>query len=163
VSILSGRSQTSSIIVSSSLRRAIATTTLALWQRILRTGEKIHLLSSLQELSRNVDTYALSEANSVPDLPFERIYPHCGGKDSFLPEKVFETSDNFGNKTYNFYGIKRLRSFNEWVFKRDEEVVIVGGHSLWFKHFFQTYMPHSVNHGIYLNIYYVVLFEINLL
>lgn len=144
IKILSGRDNTtSSVIVSSSLRRAISTTTLALWERVLRTSEKIHILSSLQEISRNVDTYALSPANTCPDLPFARVAPHCEG---FAPS-VFNCSDNFGNKTRNFYGIKRLKAFNDWAFNRSEDVIIVGGHSLWFKYYFQTYLPHKFDHG----------------
>jgi hypothetical protein len=39
-----------------------------------------------------------------------------------------------------------MATFNEWVFNRTEDVIIVGGHSLWFKSFFQTYMSHSSIH-----------------
>jgi broad specificity phosphatase PhoE len=135
-----------SIIVSSLLRRAIATTTLSLWPRLSRTGEKVHILSSLQEISRNVDTYALSSAHTVADLPFSRISDHCGGREKFLPAKVFDTTQNFGNKRRDFYGIKRLRAFAEWAHAQPEEIIIVGGHSLWFKYFFQTFMPHKSTH-----------------
>lgn len=143
--ILRGDVSDSSVIVSSSLRRAIATTTVGLWPRVYKTGEKIHILSSLQEMSRNIDTYALSPAHSVADLPFDRVAPHCG-KEEFNPEKIFDTTANFGNKSYEFYGIKRLRAFNEWAFLRSEETIVVGGHSLWFKYFFQTFLPHSCTH-----------------
>jgi len=144
---LTGRLQSrSSIIVSSSLRRAVATTTLGLWPRLSRNGDKIHILSSLQEISRNIDTYALSAPHTVADLPFDRIYPHCGGKEGFNPDKVYETSGNYGNKRRDFYGIKRLRAFGEWAMSQPEEIIIVGGHSLWFKSFFQTFMPHSSTH-----------------
>lgn len=61
-------SSNSSVIVSSNLRRAISTTTVALWPRIARTGEKIVILSSLQEISRNIDTQALAAAKETPDL-----------------------------------------------------------------------------------------------
>jgi hypothetical protein len=135
----------SSTIVSSSLRRAIATTTLGLWPRLSRTGDKIHILSSLQEISRNIDTYALAPAGGIADLPFKRIAPHCGG-DKFDARKVYELSQNFGNKKRDFYGIKRLRAFGEWAMSQPEEVIIVGGHSLWFKYFFQTYLPHASTH-----------------
>eukprot|EP01039_Chlorochromonas_danica_P003907 gene3907-4270_t len=136
----------SSIVVSSTLRRAVATTTVALWPRVERRHEKIHILSSLQEISRNVDTYSLSAAEKLADLPFNRITPHCGGTENFRPDQVYDTSNNFGNKSFSFYGIKRLLAFNEWAFKREEETIIVGGHSLWFKHFFQTFLPHSCHH-----------------
>jgi hypothetical protein len=133
-----------SVVVSSSLRRAIATTTVGLWPR-LEKGEKIHILSSLQEMSRNIDTYALSPAGSVADLPFARIAHHCGGE-NFDFHSVYDNTANFGNKSYDFHGIKRLKAFSEWAFSRNEEVIIAGGHSLWFKYFFQTYLPHHTNH-----------------
>lgn len=135
------------MIVSSTLRRAISTTTIALWSRVDKTGEKIHLLSSLQEISRNVDTRALSAANEIADLPFSRIIGHCTPEvGTFNPDTIYDTSGNIGNKTRSFYGIKRLKSFNEWIFQRDESVIIAGGHSLWFKNFFQTYLPHKTVH-----------------
>jgi hypothetical protein len=137
----------SSVIVTSTLRRAISTTTIAFWPRLVKTGEKIFVLSSLQEISRNIDTRALSKAKEVADLPFSRISPHCFSSDGeFHPELLYDTSENFGNKTRSFYGGKRLTSFNEWIFQREESVIIAGGHSLWFKNFFQTYMPHHAEH-----------------
>lgn len=132
-----------SIIVSSTLRRAIATTVLGLWDRVAKTGEQVHLLSSLQEISRNVDTFALAPANGLSDLPDDRIIPHCEG---FDPAKLFNVSNNFGNKNRSFYGIKRLLAFNEWAFKQPEDIIIVGGHSLWFKQYFNTFLPHSCTH-----------------
>ncbi len=134
----------SSIVVSSNLRRAISTTTIALWPRVHQTGEKITILSSLQEISRNIDTKALSSLHKIPDL--DRISHHCGHDDKFVPEMVYDASENHGNKTTAFYGIKRLKAFNEWAFHRKESAVIVGGHSLWFKHFFQTYLPFDADH-----------------
>jgi broad specificity phosphatase PhoE len=133
-----------SIIVSSNLRRCIATTTAALYNRIARTKEKIHILSSLQEISRNIDTKALAPAKALPDL--HRIAEHVGKPGEFIAENVFDATENLGNKTFYFNGIKRLKAFNEWAFKRDEEIIIVGGHSLWFKSFFQTYLPHKSEH-----------------
>ena len=73
-------------------------------------------------------------------------------------------SENFGNKSRSFIGVKRLQSFAEWCFNTKgmksimygiflahvvnlaESYIIVGGHSLWFKSFFQTYLPLSSNH-----------------
>jgi hypothetical protein len=136
-----------SVVVSSTLRRAVSTTTLALWPRLERTGEKMYVLSSLQEISRNVDTRALSDPKDLADLPFSRLSGHCKPQDGeFDPAKVYDLTENFGNKTRTFYGIKRLQSFNEWAFQRSEPVIIVGGHSLWFKSFFQTYLPFKMTH-----------------
>lgn len=136
-----------SVIVSSNLRRAIATTTIALWPRISRSNEKIVVLSSLQEISRNIDTKAVSTAKTVPELSnLVTYFTKIGSKDSFVPEKIYDVSENSGNKTSSFYGIKRLKAFNEWVFKRPEDAIIVGGHSLWFKYYFQTFLPFKSNH-----------------
>ena len=147
ISVLRGDSKTSSIIVSSTLRRAIATTTLALWPRVDKKEEKIIVLSSLQEISRNVDTRALSKPKEVADLPFSRIKDKCQSKNRpFDRDNLYDATENYGNKRSNFNGILRLRAFNEWAFKRTEDVIIVGGHSLWFKYFFQTYLPHKSNH-----------------
>jgi bisphosphoglycerate-dependent phosphoglycerate mutase len=137
----------SSMIVSSTLRRAIATTTLALWPRIEKNQEKIHLLSCLQEISRNVDTFQLSPSQAIADLPFERLYSHCGGKEKLVVDNVFDTSSNYGNKSFTFNGGKRLLAFNDWAFQQqDISTIIVGGHSLWFKNFFQTFLPHQFEH-----------------
>jgi broad specificity phosphatase PhoE len=143
---LRGHSSRSSVIVSSQLRRAVATTTVALWPRVHKTHEKIHILSSLQEISRNVDTYAVSPPKAIADLPFDRLRPFCSPEEPFQHEIVYETTENFGNKTRSFYGLKRLKAFNEWIFARKEDVIIVGGHSLWFRYFFQTFLPHSIDH-----------------
>jgi len=132
----------SSTIVSSTLRRAISTTTLAIWPRIQRTGEKIHLLSYAQEISRNVDTCSLSATNTVPDLPFSRVVPHCAD----INTSAFNTSLNLGNKGLKFYGKSRIESFNKWLFECNEDTIIVGGHSLWFKCFFNLYLPFESTH-----------------
>lgn len=145
LSILRGDGVATSVIVSSNLRRAISTTTVALWNRIERTGEKLVILASLQEISRNIDTQALSYARSLPDL--NRLAHFVGGeKKPFDPPRVFDVSAYSGSKSMQFNGAKRMRAFNEWVFERPEEAVVVGGHSLWFKYYFQTHLPKSSDH-----------------
>jgi hypothetical protein len=69
ISTLKGEDQHGkSIIVSSNLRRAIATVSVALQDRMKRSQEKLQILSCLQECSRNIDTIALAKANTVPDM-----------------------------------------------------------------------------------------------
>lgn len=131
-----------SIVVSSTLRRAISTTSLAFWPRIQRTGEKIHLMSCAQEISRNVDTCALSLPQKVPNLPFNRITGHCAN----ISEASYNASQNLGSKSLSFNGKSRLEAFNKWLFESVEDTIIVGGHSLWFQCFFRLYMPYSVVH-----------------
>lgn len=154
----------SSLIVSSNLRRAISTTTVALWNRLeginsysefkfkhllwslfLATGEKIFILSSLQEISRNIDTMALSYAHSVPDLSRLSTHIHTT-KRGFDASRVFDTKGHIGSKSLSYTGAKRLRGFNEWVFQQAEDTIIVGGHSLWFKYYFQMHLPKSSDH-----------------
>ena len=66
------------------------------------------ILSSLQEISRNVDTKALAPPKSIPDL--NRL-----GNDlkddgyEFVPTDVYDPTDNNGNKSTSYYGIKRLQ------------------------------------------------------
>jgi hypothetical protein len=133
-----------SVIVSSNLRRAIATTTVAMWPRLQRTQEKIHILSNLQEISRNIDTKALAGRGVIPDL--HRVGEYLPDPTLFKPDELYDVTENLGNKTSYFNGIKRLKAFNDWAFKRSESAIVVGGHSLWFKHYFQVYLPFSSDH-----------------
>jgi hypothetical protein len=142
--IINGKSL-SSVVVSSNLRRAIATTTVSLWPRLQRSHEKILILSNLQEISRNIDTKALAGRGVIPDL--HRVGEHISDSSLFKPDELYDVTENLGNKTSYFNGIKRLKAFNDWAFKRNECAVIVGGHSLWFKHFFQVYLPFSSTHA----------------
>ena len=144
INIVRGTEGTS-IVVSSTLRRAIATTTLALWPRIKRSSEKISLLSYLQEISRNVDTYAISAKNTVADIPFSRVSPHCDGDQSCNPG-IFDTTLNLGPKSLSVKGKMRIEEFNKWAMESPEENIIVGGHSLWFKQFFNLYLPFDSTH-----------------
>jgi hypothetical protein len=131
-----------SVLVSSTLRRAISTLTLAVWPRMQRKNEKIQLLSYAQEISRNVDTCALSSLKDVPELPFSRIANHCPniGKDNY------DASLNLGNKALSNTGKHRIEAFNKWLFESSHDTVIVGGHSLWFKHFFNLCLPFKTDH-----------------
>jgi hypothetical protein len=54
--------------VSSNLRRAVATTAIAFWDRLCRTGEKVYVVSSLQEMARNVDAFALAGTREAVPL-----------------------------------------------------------------------------------------------
>lgn len=135
--ILNGESG-NSVIVSSNLRRCLATTFLGLRSRILKTNEKIHILSSLQEISRNVDTLALGEPGRVPRLP--KCEKKLQMSESEL-NKYFDVSLNAGNKTLEYNGMRRMLDFAADCFKRPEDNIIIGGHSLYGKEFFKTFIP----------------------
>eukprot|EP00733_Pompholyxophrys_punicea_P001338 Pompholyxophrys_punicea_v1_NODE_626_length_1565_cov_21.466225.p1 type:complete len:334 gc:universal NODE_626_length_1565_cov_21.466225:1034-33(-) len=132
-----------SVIVCSNLRRAIATCAFATLGRVEKTKEKIFIMTSLQEISRNIDANAIAGKNSLPDL-------HVMKKElpsSYDPKLTFNTSLNTGNKPIFGNGLTRLIDFCSWAFSRPEETIIVGaGHSLWIRYFFQTFLPKSSRH-----------------
>ena len=125
-----------SVVVASNLRRAMATVALGLQDRLARTGEKIAVLSCLQEISRNVDTLSLSPAGACVDIPL------VGGK-VVRSAGVFDAAGNAGNKPLRGTGLQRLDAFAEWAFTRSEDTIVVGGHSLFFKEFFKTFLPRN--------------------
>ncbi|KNC82583.1 hypothetical protein SARC_05134 [Sphaeroforma arctica JP610] len=155
-----------SVLVCSNLRRAIATATLGLRDRIQRTGEKIHMLSCLQEISRNVDTIALALPHKPligrparPDVMWngtggygicitDSWVPDMHGLGDFLwkgysPETCYDVTSNFGTKVPDASnGLMRMNEFAEWCFERSEDTVIVaGGHSLYGREFFKAFLP----------------------
>lgn len=121
-----------SIVTSSQLRRAAATTAIALTDRLQRSRERVHLHSSCQEISRNFDTMALAPSAGAPHLP--------------LVDARFDGSANRGNKSLGFTGARRLHDFVRWAADRPESTIIVGGHSLWFKSFFQMFLRPEIDH-----------------
>jgi len=126
-----------SILCSSTLRRAISTLVAALWEpRIKESEEKVVLLSACQEVSRNVDTISLASPLGVPVLPHTEK-----ALDGFKAATSLDSAFNYGNKPVFGTGLTRMQSFASWAMARPENTIIVGGHSLWFRFFFQTYLP----------------------
>ena len=135
-----------SVIVSSNLRRAIATATIALWGRLRRSKERVRIFTWCQEMSRNIDTLALAPKKAVPDLK-----GNCGDLPGWDPALAYDVGLNSGcKKLFGTNGLKRMKSFNEWCFKQAKDprhgagTIIVGGHSLWFRTFFRTFLPKAV-------------------
>jgi broad specificity phosphatase PhoE len=132
----------SSVLVSSPLSRAAATVTIALWPRLQEGGEKVVVLPALQEISRNIDTLSLAAEGRAADMPeLEVLY----GK-AYDAGATFDASAYKRNKPIFGTGLTRLNAFAAWAMQRPEEVVVVSGHSLWFKFFFDTYLPLSSDH-----------------
>ena len=73
-----------SIVVSSPLRRALSTVAIGLRYRFASAPtEKIQLVGSLQEISRNPDTLAITPQRSMPVLSWvEQDYQPNGGSSS---------------------------------------------------------------------------------
>ena len=64
----------------------------------------------------------------------------------FNPDRFFDAKENEGDKKVKSKGLTRMLQFAKWAMDRPEETVIVGGHSLYFRFFFQTFLPLSSTH-----------------
>jgi len=131
----------SSIIVASNLRRSIDTARIASASRLDVPGEKINVLSCLQEIGRNIDTLAISEAYGIAS-------PALAGavRGEKHHDELFNVSENHGNKAVLGSGRDRLERFAQWVFQQPQDVIVVYGHSLWFRSFCQEFFPRDVYH-----------------
>ncbi|KAJ8601764.1 hypothetical protein CTAYLR_006809 [Chrysophaeum taylorii] len=133
-----------SLVVSSNLRRALQTVVIALQDRFViqdndapKQQKRVHVLSSLQEVSTNVDTVSLLAPHATPTLPR-------------VPELLqaparFEVSRNYGNKSLRGTGRDRIIAFCDYAFESAHDSIIVGCHSLWARFFFRELLPSDVN------------------
>lgn len=136
------------MVVTSNLRRCIETATIGLWGRFRDSSEKVYLLSDLQESSRNVDTFSLSEPMGLPPLKqLPLIVKSPAGK----VESMLEVAGNAGQKKIFESGMRRMERFVGWCFdspqtKGGDVTIIVSGHSLFFRTLFQAYLGRGVEH-----------------
>lgn len=133
------------LIVSSNLRRALQTVVIALQDRLLRARTAaddsgptqmpvIHVLSSLQEISTNIDTISILVPKAAPSLP--RV------PEILQTPAAFDVSRNLGNKPLRGTGRDRILAFCEFAFDdAQEDAIIVGCHSLWARYFFNELLP----------------------
>ena len=151
--VLRGDSDVSSVVCSSNLRRSVATILTGLSGRLLRkSSDQVHIISSAQEITRNIDGYSLSAPGCFPTPSWiEMEQPELDKVVSALySSDHLDGTDNKGNKPMSSNGLKRMNEFCHWVFTsevaKDKSVVIVGGHSLWFREFFKAFLPHRSDH-----------------
>ena len=144
IRLMLGTSKTaSSQLVSSNLRRAISTTAIGFQDRLSRTGDSILILPQLQEISRNPDALSITPAHG-------KVVASWTDPDYLKPvlSKQIDTSMHTGNKPINSNGLKRMQDFCRVVFDDiDKDCIVAGGHSLWFRSFFRTYLPRSLDHA----------------
>jgi len=131
-------------LVSSNLRRAITTMALGFQDRLAANykDDKILLLPALQEISRNPDALSITP-------PFGKVVPAWTDPRSLQPiyDSQIDTSKHTGNKPVNSNGLKRLMEFCNIAFTEiEKDCIIAAGHSLWFRSFFRTFLPHNNNH-----------------
>lgn len=136
-----------SILVSSSLRRAISTMAASFQDRLLKNpNESIMVLPCLQEISRNPDTLSITppKTNVTPSW-IDAAYPQVDFKTIFATQ--VDMNLHLGNKPIDTNGYKRMREFCTFAFNSiDEEYIIVGGHSIWFRSFFREFLPRDSDH-----------------
>ena len=102
-------------------------------------SEKVLLHSACQEISRNFDTLSIARPHEAPPLGVE------GGLDAV--DVALDAATNRGNKSLSFTGAKRLDDFAAWATAQESGATLVlGGHSLWFRSFFQMYLPRKEEH-----------------
>jgi hypothetical protein len=137
-------------ILSSNLRRAISTVAGGFRDRLMRNkSEKILVLDALQEISRNPDTLAITPPHATVQASWiEKSYKACNFQSIF--DHQTDTSLHSGNKPLNTNGLKRMNEFCEFVYfshqMKDASHIVVGGHSIWFRYFFNMFLPYSVHH-----------------
>ena len=133
-------------IVCSSLRRALSTMVSAFRERLGRTKESIVVLPSLQEISRNPDTLSITPVGKTVEASWI-------DQASSIPFQSFFTNQldmryHLGNKAIDTNGLKRMNEFCHVAFTETlpEQYIIVGGHSIWFRSFFRTFLPYENCH-----------------
>ena len=147
LSILRGEpGSPSSKIICSNLRRAISTLAAGFRERLARRpSDSIIIVPSLQEISRNPDALAITPPQTL-------VTPSWIEKESKIADfkqiyaKQCDVKLHYGNKPVNSNGYIRMQQFNDFVFKQDEDVIIAGGHSIWFRSYFKTFLPYSNDH-----------------
>lgn len=131
-------------MVCSNLRRAIATVAIGFQDRFAKNYEKdqILILPALQEISRNPDALTITPAKGqvVPAWTDPKILAD-------IYKTNVDTSLHTGNKAVTSNGLLRLQEFCKLAFEDiQKDNIIVGGHSLWFRSFFRTFLPYSSDH-----------------
>mmetsp|Transcript_52080 Transcript_52080/g.122191 ORF Transcript_52080/g.122191 Transcript_52080/m.122191 type:complete len:356 (-) Transcript_52080:8-1075(-) len=147
--ILRGEGQGPVTVACSNLIRAAETALIGLPEALIDPDsehQKLHCLTLLQEFSRNIDALSLSPPGHPPHC---RPLPSLEGSMLLPPPESFDCAGNTGNKPLRYNPIARLCGFAEWAFmhsKTADAAVVAVGHSLWFRTFFQAFLPHAAQH-----------------
>lgn len=153
---------TKSLIVTSNLRRAMETALIGLGPRVSTTREKIVVDSALQEASRNVDALSFStQPRTIAPTPINgtaKVVIHHSNFNPALNNGQKSMSSNINVRTDTFIehvlaGVDGVAPKNNKASLKPEaegagplkEVVVVG-HSLWFKRFFDRFLPSTSTH-----------------
>jgi broad specificity phosphatase PhoE len=137
-----------SLICASILKRAISTGLMCLSPRLLqRPEEKVHIMTALQELGRNVDSLSITPESGIPVVPSaEGAMQKMGDLMRHFYEKRLNAKLNIGNKNFGLKAVHRQDRFVKWAFEQKTDCIIVAGHSLWFREFFKSFLPKQEKH-----------------
>jgi len=109
------------------------------------------LLSHLQEITSNPDGMSLSGKCEMPPVSVVlRLYG--SGKspvknwEEWLSSR-FNTSFKEGFKPLHSRADDRMRAFVAWLFSEEHETIVLCGHSMWFRYFFECYLPRDSKHS----------------
>jgi hypothetical protein len=97
--------------------------------------------------SRNPDTLSITPAHTQVTASWvDQKSTMCDFQAIFNNQT--DMSLHTGNKPIKTNGLLRMDAFNDFVFSPSvaEDHVIVGGHSIWFRSYFKTYLPYGVDH-----------------
>lgn len=138
----------SSRLVSSNLRRALSTVAAGFAERLARRpNDDILVLPCLQEISRNPDTLSITPPHThvTPSWIEQQGSTLCDFTRTY--RERCDMSAHTGNKPPDTNGLKRMSEFCRYAFDDDDHAAIVcGGHSIWFRSFFQTFLPYQDHH-----------------
>jgi len=153
IAILNGeRNAPKSLLVSSNLRRALSTVAAGFAHRLKKNPEeKILILPCLQEISRNPDTLSITPPYSTVNASWiEKGLDKSEKSFQYIYSNQCDMGLHKGNKPLDTNGLKRMTEFCDFVFSSDGskyDALICGGHSIWFRSFFRTFLPYGTQHA----------------
>jgi hypothetical protein len=105
------------------------------------------IVFSVQEISRNPDALSITPAHTPVQASWIDKTSKVANFQSIYVNQV-DMSLHTGNKPVTSNGLMRMRDFCDFVFSPSvkEEYAIVGGHSIWFRSFFKTFLPYDKDH-----------------
>lgn len=140
-----------SVIVSSNLRRAIATCAIVFQRRLEQNrdhDDDIVVMSDLQEASVNPDSLCITPSGTEIQPSFADRSVKEADLEGFFRSRFETKKYHRGNKALNSNGLIRMEQFASTIFRDSpqKDYILVTGHSLWFRCFFQTYLSYDVEH-----------------
>jgi hypothetical protein len=76
---------------------------------------QVHVLSSLQEITFNIDGVALAKPGLPPQLSAEELGAVGSDSKSFEADRYYDCSEQNGDKEIQGSGIDRIYEFCSWV------------------------------------------------